>query len=266
MAEENIIQAVELDEYIKPANTEVVDANQAKRHDQEDLASSEAEAGNRSIDDRDPDFQQAQVTEKKDRLGIVRDDPHVTSWVHDVNRKKEMAMEDAAREKEQPKKEPPKKEPELKYPFNDADPIFAYYGNDKRSLLFFVLRQPDGPQGQPGPTETHQVHNTKEHEEAWYWVHRLLGQESINKNTNKEIDRVSKDRKKHEVEAKDQQHKADQEELFQAKITAFEMDVVRTTSHRQLKSKIRRATTILELTANVGAIIALEYKDESTPN
>ena len=254
MAEENVIQAVELDEYIRPANTDIVDAEQASRRDPQESNSSEAEGANRDIDSRDPDFQQAEITEKKDRLGIVRDDPQVTSWIHD-------ATEDAAREKEQPKKEP-----EPKYPFNDADPIFAYYGNDKRSLLFFVLRQPDGPQGQPGPTETHQVHNTKEHEEAWYWVHRLLGQESINKNTNKEIDRVSKDRKKHEVEAKDQQHKADQEELFQAKITAFEMDVVRTTSHRQLKSKIRRATTILELTANVGAIIALEYKDESTPN
>ena len=43
MAEENIIQAVVLDEYVRPANTEVVDADQAKRQDQEDPASSEAE-------------------------------------------------------------------------------------------------------------------------------------------------------------------------------------------------------------------------------
>ena len=266
MAEENIIQAVELDEYVRPANTEVVDAEQASRRDPQELASSEAEAANRSIDDRDPDFQQAEITEKKDRLGIVKDDPHMTTWIHDVNRKKEMAIEDAAREKEQPKKETPKKESEPKYPFNDADPIFAYYGNDKRSLLFFVLRQPDGPQGQPGPTETHQIHNTSEHKEAWYWVHKIIGQEAINKNTNREIDRVNNDRKKHEVAAKDQKHKAEQEELFQVKIAAFEMDVIRQTSHRELKSKIRRAKTILELTAYVGAIIALEYKDESKSN
>ena len=51
--------------------------------------------------------------------------------------------------------------------------------------------------------------------------------------------------------------------LFQAKIAAFEMDVVRNTTRRELKSKIRRAKTILELTAYVGAIIALEYKDDS---
>ena len=265
MMVENVIQAVELDEYIRPANTVTVDAEQAKRQDPEDLASSEAEAANRSIDERDPDFQQAEITEKKDRLGIVKDDPQMTTWMHDVKREKEMAIEDAAREKEQPKKETPKKESEPKYPFNDADPIFAYYGNDKRSLLFFVIRQADGPQGQPGPTDTHQIHNTKEHKEAWYWVHKIVGQEAINKNTNKEIDRVNKDRKKHEVAAKDHKHKADQEELFQAKITAFEMDVIRNTKRRELKSKIRRSKSIMELTAYVGAIIALEYKDEPEP-
>ena len=249
MAEENVIQAVELDENIRSANTDIVDADQASRRDPQEPTSSEAEGANRAIDKNDPDFQQAKITEKKDRLGIVRDDPRVTSWV----------VENKVREKQQSKKE---KESEPKYPFNDADPIFAYYGNDKRSLLFFVLRQPDGPQGQPGPTDTHQIQNTSEHKEAWYWVHKLVGQEAINKNTNNEIDRVNKERKKHEVAAKDHKHKEEQEELFQAKIAAFEMDVIRETPHRDLKSKIRRAKTILELTAYVGAIIALEYKDE----
>ena len=50
MAEENIIQAVDLE----PASTE-------------------AEQANRTVDKRDPDFQQAEVSEKKDRLGIVKD-------------------------------------------------------------------------------------------------------------------------------------------------------------------------------------------------
>ena len=270
MVEENIIQAVELkDEDIIPANTQVTDANQAIRIDPQEIASSEAEAANRSIDERDPDFQQAEIVEGKDRLGIVKDPPNQTSWTLDIKRdkeieekrKKEMVIEDKARGR----KPVEEKKPEPKYPFNDADPIFAYYGNDKRSLLFFVLRQADGPQGQPGPTETHQIHNTSEHKEAWYWGHKIGGQEAINKNTNKEIDRVNKDRKKHEVAAKDHKHKADQEELFQAKITAFEMDVIRNTKRRELKSKIRRAKSIMELTAYVGAIIALEYKDEPEP-
>ena len=65
-------------------------------------------------------------------------------------------------------------------------------------------------------------------------------------------------RKKDEVADKDRMHKMDQEKLFQAKIDAFEMDVIRNTSNRDMKSKIRRSKSIMELTAYVGAIIALE--------
>ena len=191
-------------------------------------ASSEAEQANRTVDNR----------EDKDRLNIKKQPPTKTSW----------EREDKPKEK--------KEEP--KYPFNDAEPIFAYYGNDKKTLLFFVLRHPDGPQGQPGPTDTHQIHNTKEHEAAWYWVHKLVGQEAIHRNTKKEIDRLDKMRKKEEVADKDRMHKMDQEKLFQAKIDAFEMDVIRNTSNREMKSKIRRSKSIMELTAYVGAIIALE--------
>ena len=207
--------------------------------------SSEAEAANRTVDAREPGFDEAKVSEEKDRLNIKRDAPQTTSWERDEKKDGE-------------KKEVKSKKEEPKYPFNDAEPIFAYYGNDKRSLLFFILRHPDGPQGQPGPTDTHQIHNTKEHEPAWYWVHKMVGQEQINKNTGKEIDRVNKARKQEEVADKDRMHKMEQEKLFQAKIAAFEMDVVRNTNHREMKSKIRRSKTIMELTAYVGAIIALE--------
>ena len=89
----------------------------------------------------------------------------------------------------------------------------------------------------------------------------MVGQEQINKNTSKEIDRVNKARKQEEVADKDRMHKMEQEKLFQAKIAAFELDVVRNTNRREMKSKIRRAKTIMELTAYVGAIIAMENID-----
>jgi hypothetical protein len=197
-------------------------------------ASSEAEQANRTVDKRETD-----------RLNINKEPPNSTAWERE-------AQVDKEKEQPQPKKEEPR------FPFNDAEPIFAYYGNDKRSLLHFILRHPDGPQGQPGPTDSHQIHNTKEHADAWYWVHKFVGQEAINRNTKKEIDRLDKMRKKDEVADKDRMHKMDQEKLFQAKIDAFEMDVIRNTTNREMKSKIRRSKSIMELTAYVGAIIALE--------
>ena len=95
-------------------------------------ASSEAEQANRTVDN-------------KDRLNINKEPPQSTAWEREAHVDKQQELDK------------PKKEEEPKYPFNDAEPIFAYYGNDKRTLLFFVLRHADGPQGQPGPTDTHQT-------------------------------------------------------------------------------------------------------------
>ena len=211
-------------------------------------ASSEAEQANRTIDAREK--------KSNDRLNINRPPPQTTSWERENKIMEEQKTKVVARASEKKQEEPKKEEP--RFPFNDAEPIFAYYGNDKRSLLHFILRHPDGPQGQPGPTDSHQIHNTKEHADAWYWVHKFVGQDAINKNTKKEIDRLDKMRKKDEVADKDRMHKMDQEKLFQAKIDAFEMDVIRNTTNREMKSKIRRSKSIMELTAYVGAIIALE--------
>jgi hypothetical protein len=211
-------------------------------------ASSEAEQANRTIDAREK--------KSNDRLNINRPPPQTTSWERENKIMEEQKTKVVARASEKKQEEPKKEEP--RFPFNDAEPIFAYYGNDKRSLLHFILRHPDGPQGQPGPTDSHQIHNTKEHADAWYWVHKFVGQEAINRNTKKEIDRLDKMRKKDEVADKDRMHKMDQEKLFQAKIDAFEMDVIRNTTNREMKSKIRRSKSIMELTAYVGAIIALE--------
>jgi len=260
--------------------------------------SSEAEAANRTVDAREEGFQEAQVKQDKlnitkqppietswerdqkimhdavapnevfymDRANNDRRVQKPGSIIDPNNPNKKALDKIVASLPEDPnnpphglKKEEKKEEQQApKNPFPHADPVFAYYGNDKKSLLHFVLRHEDGPQGQPGGFEPHQIYDTPEHRPAWYWVHKLVGQEAINKNTSKEIDRLTSIRKKQEVAEKDQKHKVNQEELFQAKISAFEMDVVRTTTQRDLKSKIRRSKSIMELTAYVGAIIAME--------
>tara|TARA_R100001377_G_scaffold81030_1_gene60305 strand:+ start:408 stop:1256 length:849 start_codon:yes stop_codon:yes gene_type:complete len=259
--------------------------------------SSEAEAANRTVDAREEGFQEAQVKQDKlnitkqppqetswerdqkvmhdavapnevfymDRMSQDRRVQKPGSIIDPKNPDKKQIdtiVASLPEDKNNPphgKKEEKKQEQQApKNPFPHADPVFAYYGNDKKSLLHFVLRHEDGPSGQPGGFEPHQIYDTPEHRAAWYWVHKLVGQETINKNTSKEIDRLTSIRKKQEVAEKDHKHKANQEELFQAKISAFEMDVVRTTSQRELKSKIRRSKSIMELTAYVGAIIAME--------
>ena len=225
---ENIIQAVELE----PESTE-------------------AEAANRTLDVRDQDFEAAEVSDKpKDRLNIDKGVPQKTAWMVTKENK----------ETSEPKQE---KKQEPKYPFpEDAYPIHAFFMNDKRSKLRFSLKQPDGPQGEQGPVEVHDIDDSRDHTDAWYWVHKVVGKKAIDQATNKEIDRVNKMRKKGEAIAKDEKHKAEQEQLFQAKITAFEMDIVRNCKTRKIKSSIRRAKTLIELYGFVGAAIAMEMMSE----
>ena len=63
----------------------------------------------------------------------------------------------------------------------------------------------------------------------------------------------------------DQQSKEKQEGLFGAKVEAFELPVVTNSTNRELKSRIRKAKSTMEVIATVGALIALEYtqKDDS---
>lgn len=216
--------------------------------------STEAESANRTLDVRDQDFEAAEVSDKpKDILNIDKGIPQKTAWmVTEENR-------DTSEPKQDKKQEP-------RYPFpEDAYPIHGFYQDDKRTKLRFALKQPDGPQGEQGPVEVHDIDDGGNHRDAWYWVHKLVGKEAIDRATSKEIDRVTKMRKKGEMMSKDEKHKIEQEDLFQAKITAFEMDVVRNCKNRKIKSGIRRSKTLIELYGYIGAAITVEMMNDQQP-
>ena len=48
--------------------------------------------------------------------------------------------------------------------------------------------------------------------------------------------------------------------LFQAKLDTFEIDIIKNSKNRQLKSRIRKAKTLIEVTAFASALIALEHE------
>ena len=48
--------------------------------------------------------------------------------------------------------------------------------------------------------------------------------------------------------------------LFQAKLDAFEIDTIKNSKNRELKSRIRKAKTLIEVTAFASALIMLEHE------
>ena len=80
----------------------------------------------------------------------------------------------------------------------------------------------------------------------------------LNKNTAREINKITRMRSKDEDMSKERDQKEKQEGLFGAKVEAFELEVVSRSQNRELKSAIRRSKSTMEVIATVGALIALE--------
>lgn len=73
--------------------------------------------------------------------------------------------------------------------------------------------------------------------------------EQIDANTKKRVDDRN-EQIKHNIERqKVDKTRMQQEQLFAAKLDAFEIDIVKASKNRELKSKIRKAKNIMEVTA-----------------
>lgn len=236
----------------------------------DNVASSEAELVNKELDKNIPEFEEeidhdaphdkesvekevykeSLSKDRSDRLGLVRKaDIHNNSWTRDPV--------DEDRREETRVAEKKVKEPD--WPFGDGEPIYAFFTNDARSVLTFFLRMPDDR------VENHTIDSAPMHEAAWHHLKKLFPESELNKNTQREINKIHRLREREESEMKDQESKVKQEGLFGAKVEAFELPCVTNSTNRELKSRIRKAKSTMEVIATVGALIALEYtqKDDS---
>ena len=88
------------------------------------------------------------------------------------------------------------------------------------------------------------------------------GVEKIDRNTKEREDRHRQraDNDKRKRKERDQAHKLEQ--LFNAKLEVFEIESIKNSSNRKLKSKIRKARSIFEMQAFLTMLIQEEYNNE----
>jgi hypothetical protein len=93
----------------------------------------------------------------------------------------------------------------------------------------------------------------------------IIAQNGIEKIDSNTKEREDRHRQKHETE-KRKRSESDQarklENLFNAKLEVFEIDSIRNSTNRKLKSKIRKAKNIYEMQAFLGMLIQEEYYNE----
>lgn len=234
-------------------------------HSTSNLVGTEAELVNAKIDSRVVQFQsfwkpnmdkrnphdlpsvideikKEKMNSKEDRLGLRRTvDIHNTVWARNfiIDNRSDNTM---AEEQKEPQ-----------WPFAQGQPIYAFFSNDARDVLTFFLRQPDDS------VETHTIDKAPTHEAAWHHLRKMFTEDDLNRNTQREIDKINALRDEQENEHKVEKEKEMQERLFQLKVDAFELPIINDSSVRELKSSIRKAKNELEVYGAVGAIYALHY-------
>jgi hypothetical protein len=88
--------------------------------------------------------------------------------------------------------------------------------------------------------------------------------EQIEENTRKAITKQARDREMQEKKEAAQKDKERQERLFNLKLQAFDVEVIKQTTEKKLKSALRRAKSDMEVYAFASAIILKEHEKAQT--
>lgn len=129
-----------------------------------------------------------------------------------------------------------------------------WWGNEEKTIVrcqFFM---------ENGEILEASVSDTEEGNPDWYEIMENFGVEDIDKRTQAFIDAHEEQHRKEKEWRKDQQEKQRGDSLFSAKLEAFEMDLIKNSKNRELKSMIRKAKSIMEVTTYASVLVMKELE------
>jgi len=98
----------------------------------------------------------------------------------------------------------------------------------------------------------------------WIELMDQVGEEKITQNTEERLNRKKREREAQELKEKERAHARNLQELFNAKLAAFEVDEIKQSKNRALKSRLRRAKSIVEVNVYAMMIVMEQLENEST--
>ena len=129
-----------------------------------------------------------------------------------------------------------------------------YWGNDEKTQVMCEFHFENGP------IQTAAVTQTKEGNPDWEEIFQNFTTEQIDNLTKTVLAEAHEEHEKRKQQEKDDIERMKVDALFQAKLDAFDIDIIKNSKNRQLKSRIRKAKTLLEVTAFASALITLEHE------
>lgn len=89
-----------------------------------------------------------------------------------------------------------------------------------------------------------------------------LGEVKITENTEIRKKKKEEEKRKEKLEKNQQKVNKEFDDLFQAKIQAFDIEAIRKTTNKKLRSKLRRSKNVIELNAYVTMILMESLDNE----
>lgn len=129
-----------------------------------------------------------------------------------------------------------------------------YWGNDQKTQVMCEFHYDNGP------IQTAAVTQTKEGNPDWKEIFDNFTPEQIDKLTEGALAEAREEHEKRKQMERDDIERMKVDALFQAKLDAFEIDIIKNSKNRELKSRIRKAKTLIEVTAFASALITLEHE------
>lgn len=127
-----------------------------------------------------------------------------------------------------------------------------YWGNDQKTQVICEFHFENGP------IQTAAVSQTKEGNPDWQEIFTKFTPEEIDKLTEGALAEAREEHERRKQIERDDIERMKVDALFQAKLDAFEIDIIKNSKNRKLKSRIRKAKTLIEVTAFASALITLE--------
>lgn len=129
-----------------------------------------------------------------------------------------------------------------------------YWGNNEKTQVMCEFHFENGP------IQSAAVTQTKEGNPDWEEIFDNFTPEQIDKLTENVLAEAREEHEKRKQMERDDIERMKADALFQAKLDAFEIDIIKNSKNRELKSRIRKAKTLIEVTAFASALIALEHE------
>lgn len=134
----------------------------------------------------------------------------------------------------------------------------ARWANDRKTKVWCTFRYEDGK------VLNAVVQDTEEGNPDWKEIMELFSIETLDKNTEEFLNGLKEQKKFEEQKHKERQETMKNEAIFNAKLEAFSIEEIKNSKNTELKSKIRKAKTIMEVTAYTSLLLITETLETQT--